>query len=115
MNTLRNEITGYLETLSYNFLERAEDFVVADKAGFGGTHDTLQVWVPPPTERDEEISQLERRLLREFEKRASQYPNASRWIVADTFGGFSQRFRAMADRFEVKLRVPISVTFTLGE
>jgi len=107
MNALRNEVLGYLEVLGYNFLEKAEDFLIADKVGFGGTHDTQQVWVPLRPEDDEDIPRLERRLLREFEEQANRYPKASRWIVADTFGGFSQRFRGEADSFGVQRRVPI--------
>jgi len=107
MSTLGDDILGYLETRGFNFLERAEDFLVADKADFGETRTTLQVWVPSLPEYDQEIPQLERRLLHDIEDRSAQYPNASRWIVAGTFGGFSQKFRSEADRFDVKLRVPI--------
>jgi len=105
MNNLQTHVLGYLETLGFNFLDKADNYLTADKAGFGGTHDTLQIWTPFRSE-DEDIPQIERRLLRDFETRTKQYPNASRWIVADTFGGFSQNFRSEAEsKFGLKFRV----------
>jgi len=114
MNTLRDEVLGYLETLGYNFLEKADSFLVADKVGFGGTRDTQQVWVPslpdstlPEPEYREGILTLEQRLRREFGEQNKRYPKISKWMVADTLGGFSQKFRSEADSFGIKLRVPI--------
>ncbi len=107
MNTLRNDVIGYLETLGFNFLDKADDYVTADKVGFGGTRDTWQVWALSRSE-DEDTPQVERRLLRDFEVRTKQYPNSSRWIVADTFGGFSQGFRNESEsKLGIKFRVPI--------
>ncbi len=107
MNILHNDIVDYLATLGFNVLDKTDSYAIADKAGFGGTRDTWQIWALARPE-DENTSQVERRLLSEFEARANQYPNASRWFVADTFGGFSQRFRNEAEtRFGIKFRVPI--------
>jgi len=108
MKTLQEQIASYLETLGYGFPEVAKDFLVADKAGQSGTRDTMLVWIPPEPEHEEDIPHLERRLLGEFEDRTRQYPGASRWVVAHTFGGFSQEFaRDEAKRHNVNLRVPI--------
>jgi hypothetical protein len=107
MNNLQTHVLGYLETLGFNFLDKADNYLTADKVGFGGTHDTLQIWTPIQSE-DEDISQIERHLLRDFEARTKQYPNASRWIVADTFGGFTRSFRSESEsKFGIKFRVPI--------
>jgi hypothetical protein len=107
MNTLHNDVIDYLDTIGFNVLDKTDGYVTADKAGFGGTRDTWQLWSFSDPD-SEDIQLAERRLLSDFEKRAKVYPNASRWLVADTFGGFSQRFRNEAEKkFGIKFRVPI--------
>jgi len=36
MNNLQTHVLGYLETLGFNFLDKAYNHLTADKAGFGG-------------------------------------------------------------------------------
>jgi len=107
MNTLQEQVIGYLKTLGFGFPEVTEDFLVADKTGYGGTRDTLLIWVPSEPEDERDIPHLARRLLREFRGRIRQYPHTRRFTVAHTFGGFSQEFRDETERFDVHLRVPI--------
>lgn len=107
MNTLHNDVINYLTTLGFNVLDKTDGYVTADKAGFGGTRDTWQIWSFSAPEG--ESSKLdEQHLLSDFERRGKVYPSASRWLVADTFGGFSQRFRNEAEKkFGIRFRVPI--------
>lgn len=107
MESLKKQVVDYVETLGYHFPEIKEDFLVADVNPFGGTRDTWLIWVPQVPEDERDIPDLERRLIREFQDRTSQYANARPWVLAHTFGGFTQRFRAQARRFGVRLRVPI--------
>ncbi len=107
MNVLQEHMLGYLETLGFSFLEKTKDFVVADKVDFGGARDTRLIWTPLEPEHEWDISHIERRLLWEFRDKTKQYPNARGWVVAYTFGGYSQEFRAEARRYNILLRVPI--------
>jgi len=70
-NMLRDELLTYLDTLDYSFLEKDDEYIVADKVSFGGVHETQQLWVPSFPERDEDIPHLEQRLLRQFEQGVS--------------------------------------------
>lgn len=107
MNSLKNLVAGYLQTFGYNFPEKTDEFLVADKAGsFGGTRDTLLVWIPTD-QKEGGDQQLERRLLREFEERAKRYPNADLWMIAETSGGFTEHFRKERGRLGVNFRVPV--------
>jgi hypothetical protein len=110
MNSLRDQVLGYFETLSdYIVSEKADDFLVIDHAQVGGIIDTRLTWILEIPEYEDDIRQLERKLLREFETRTRQYPNSSLWLVADSFGGLSRPFRSEADRYNVNWRVPIQL------
>ncbi len=107
MDNLHKEVINYLETLGFNIIDKSNNKLIADKAGFGGTRDTWQVWILPRAD-DDNIPQIENRLSREFDAGLKQYPNASRWLVTDSVGGFSQKFRNDAEsKFNIKFRVPI--------
>ena len=107
MNNLQEQVADYLKTLDFGFLEQTEDILVADKVDFGGARDTRLIWIPSEPEHEWDIPNIERRLVREFEEKTDRYPNARCWIIAYTFGGFSQEFHAAAAQHNVLLRVPI--------
>lgn len=107
MANLQQQVISYLETLGFNFLEQSEDFLIADRVDFGGARDTRLIWIPVEPEHERDIPHIERRLVRQFEEKTSRYPDARSWVVAHTFGGFSQKFRAAASRHNVMLRVPV--------
>jgi hypothetical protein len=107
MNILQEHIKGYLGTLGFGFPELKDDFLIADKVDFGGTRDTRLIWAPTDPDQEWEIIQVEKRLIREFEEKTKQYPNARGWMVAQTFGGYSQDFRTQASSHNIHLRVPI--------
>jgi len=107
MDILREQIIGYLQTLGYGFLEQANDFIAADKVDFGGARDTRLIWIPIEPEHDWDAPNIEKKLIHDFKDKTARYPNARGWVVAGTFGGFSQEFRAEAQRYGIFLRVPI--------
>lgn len=107
MTSLCDQVMSYLETLGFSFLEHSDDFLIADKVDFGGTRDTRLMWIPKEPGHERDIQYIERQLVRQFEEKTKRYPNARSWVVAHTFEGFSQDFRAEATKYEVLLRVPV--------
>lgn len=107
MSNLQDQIATYFETLGFSLPERSAGFLVADRSDIGGARDTRMVWIVPELEHEDEIPHIEKGLVRQFEEKLGRYPNARGWIVAYTFGGFSQQFHAKAAEHNINLRVPI--------
>ena len=72
MDTLQNSARSYLESAGFDLLETSEGFLAAEALDYHGALDTRLVWVIPTLYiADEDLPQLERRLLREFAMNSS--------------------------------------------
>ena len=107
MGDLQSLAQGYMSSLGYNILERTESLLVADKMDIGGGRDTRLIWAPQRPEHEKDFRQLEWRLLEDFESTISRYPDARRFLVLESLGGFSQDFWKKADEFGIEQRVAI--------